>query len=313
MSEPAVLIRRAGRKLRRIGEVAWPQGRAVSVRDLARPLPPIGQRLAPPYFVGCFDNFAAADSGENPYDAQPWVETAEFVARDLIERRADPGFAVASHLMPFVTLIADLGARQGRVSVLDFGGGLGDNFLQAEAVLEPALKAGVTWHIVDTPRNCDAGRTLLAGFADRVRFHSPAPGENLRAALGADVDATLLCGTLMYIDDWKGLLRELAALTARHLYITRSPAIRAAPTFYVRQLLAPSAGPWAGRFVGSLAMAVLNPAEIGAELAAAGFEACYFAPLFAYGPEIATVNAPYNRIVQAMSLYVRTEPQRKAR
>lgn len=286
MVEPDTLMFRAGRKLRRLGTVALafpfgPRDRKI-VPDLRRGLPPIGQRLAPPYFHGVYGSMAeaASDCG-NPFDSAPWVETAELLTKSLLARTRSGNFVVDVHLIPFATLVAHLAARRNHVRVLDFGGGQGDNFIQLQAAIDDSLKSKIEYHIVDTPNNCKAGELLLKEFSGRIFFHRADPDHGAdyeRSARGV-YDITMLCGTLMYIDGWKELLADLAAGTSDYLYITRTPANWSASTFYTKQLIVPSVGPWQGKYIGVVGKAVINPIEIQELLLGFQFKQIFF-PLY---------------------------------
>jgi putative methyltransferase (TIGR04325 family) len=298
----ATILHRVRRKLGRTIEAVLASplvpGGAVRVSDANKGLPAFGKRLAKPYFVGRYSTMPEASAGgSSPFDSHAWVETATFVTEALLARSKSPDFTIDAHLLPFATLVAALGARKERVRILDFGGGVGDNFVQVDAILHEELKALVDYHIVDTPRNCVAGRELLKDQASRLHFHCEKPQ--------GDFDLTLLCGTLTYIEGWQTLLAELAARTRGHMYIARTPANRSTPSFYVRQLMVPAAGPWAGRYIGSVGAAIINPEEIRTILTHAGFREDYFSILFSYGPEMTSSPQPFNAIVQAMASYSR--------
>ncbi|MEF3364974.1 hypothetical protein V3H18_00335 [Methylocystis sp. 9N] len=313
--EPDKLMFRAGRKLRRLGLAALafpfrPRDRKI-VPDLRRGLPALGQRLAPPYFHGVYGSMAEAarDCG-NPFDSAPWVETAEFVTRSLLARTRSANFVVDVHLIPFATLVADLAARRNHVRVLDFGGGQGDNFIQLQAAIDDSLKSKIEYHIVDTPNNCKAGELLLAEFGGRVSFHRADPdhGVHYEPSARGVYDITMLCGTLMYIDGWKELLADLAARTSDYLYITRTLHTSAAPTFYANQFIVPSVGPWAGKYIGRIATAIISPAEIEDLAAREGFTPSLDALLFAYDHRMSSNAPPYNQIFQAMTCFSKRPP-----
>lgn len=283
-------------------------GSAVSIRDLSVEKPTFGERLSPPYFHGVYQNLAHASGGEpNPYDSTAWVETAAHVSKTLLASRRSKRLVIEAHLLPVATLICALGTKQESVRVLDFGGGTGDNYLQVNAVLEPSLARRVDYRIVDTPRNCEEGEELLSKCRSSLRFHraNPEHGARFDDAIGAHFDIVLLCGTLMYIDGWKDLLRDLGSRVDAYMYVTRTPTNVSVPTFYVRQLLVPSIGPWAGKYIGSIGMAVINHEDIKSLLAQIGLERTFFAPLFAYDPGMSAFPAPYNAIIQTMSLFAR--------
>jgi putative methyltransferase (TIGR04325 family) len=99
-------------------------------------------------------------------------------------------------------LAAVVGQTSGRVRILDFGGGLGISYPPVVTALVQC--DAVEYHVLETPSLCNAGTRLFEHDA-RIQFHarlpSPAPA----------VDIVYLSSALQYVEDYAGLLRELAA------------------------------------------------------------------------------------------------------
>lgn len=229
--------------------------------------PEIGDTIDPPYFQGIFSNFSEIpSSGHNPFDQKPWIETVEFRLKKLLLRNQSAKPSVDRHLWSFVTLVSNLCVQRQRVRILDFGGGAGDNFVQIFAALPDDLKSKCEYHIVDTPKNCECGRKLLKEFEPSLFFYPADPrhgteyDEHMKRKNSCDI--VLLCGTLQYIENWQELLSELSDAGAEYLYITRTTFNDSVPTFYTLQFIVPDIGSWAGKFLGDIGVAVINPGEI---------------------------------------------------
>jgi len=109
------------------------------------------------------------------------------------------------------------------LSILDWGGGLGQYGLMARA-LYPHLT--IDYHCRDLPLMTDAGRQLLpdATFYD-------ADDE----AFAQRYDLVMASSSLQYVEDWRSILARLAESTRRHLFVTRQPLVDSASAFVMVQ------------------------------------------------------------------------------
>lgn len=84
-------------------------------------------------------------------------------------------------------------ASQGRLRVLDFGGGLGSSFWRHRAWLESI--GGLRWDVVEQPGFVEAGRDALGG--SRIRFFTSVE----EACSVQDYDVVLASGVIQYLPD----------------------------------------------------------------------------------------------------------------
>ena len=110
-----------------------------------------------------------------------------------------------------------------KLSILDWGGGIGRYCLIARAVLPPSVD--VVYTCKDVPRACEQGRELVpdAVFCDDHGY------------LDGRYDFALVSGSLQYVEDWRGSLEQIAAVTDEYLFVTRLPVVRVSPSFVVLQ------------------------------------------------------------------------------
>jgi putative methyltransferase (TIGR04325 family) len=96
-----------------------------------------------------------------------------------------------------------------RLSLLDWGGGIGDYYLLGKAVL-PAVE--IEYYCQDVPLLCQAGRDVLpqAHFLDKPD-----------ACFSRQYDLVLASSSVWYEEDWRALLDKLAAAANSYLYVTR--------------------------------------------------------------------------------------------
>jgi putative methyltransferase (TIGR04325 family) len=115
-------------------------------------------------------------------------------------------------------------AAQGKtkVSVLDYGGGLG-HYYQIGRTLLPDLV--LDYHCKDVPLMVEAGRRVnpdIRWFTDD-------------RCLGNSYDLVMISGSLQYQEQWREFLRSLAPCVGEYLYLARVPVVEAADSFVAIQ------------------------------------------------------------------------------
>jgi putative methyltransferase (TIGR04325 family) len=139
---------------------------------------------------------------------------------DAIERADD----VAAHnlLVSFAYVLALAAAGRERVSLLDWGGGIGHYYAVARAAL-PDVEIDYTCR--DLSLLAGRGRELFpeATFVDHD------------SCLERRYDLVLVSSSLQYSEDWRATLSGLARATTGFLYVTRVPLALHAPSFVVLQ------------------------------------------------------------------------------
>jgi putative methyltransferase (TIGR04325 family) len=125
-------------------------------------------------------------------------------------------------LLSFAYVVALAAHGNERLSVLDWGGGLGHYYELARSAV-PGLELG--YHVKETPATCAEGRRVSPG----VSFHDD------EACLDRRYDLVVASSSLQYAEDWPGLLGRLAGATGRYLYVARVPVALRADSFVVIQ------------------------------------------------------------------------------
>jgi putative methyltransferase (TIGR04325 family) len=110
-----------------------------------------------------------------------------------------------------------------RLSLLDWGGGVGHYYLFSRALI-PDLDIDYT--CVDLQVFIDCGQRLLR----KGSFTTDSD-----AALARTYDLILVSGSFHYAKDWEGLLRQLARATSDYLFITRLPTVHNVPSYVMVQ------------------------------------------------------------------------------
>jgi putative methyltransferase (TIGR04325 family) len=109
------------------------------------------------------------------------------------------------------------------VSILDWGGGVGQFYLLSEALIAPGV--GVQYHCKDLPRVCAYGREALP----EVSFHDD------DSCLDSSYDLVLASNSLQYAEEWRPLVAHLAGAAHQYLLLIRTPIVISTPSFVVVQ------------------------------------------------------------------------------
>jgi len=158
---------------------------------------------------GLFESFREAEAYGKGFADDEWVER---VRDRLVELRRAPDLeraAVHEYLLP--GLVAAVSQPGQTLTVVDFAGGVGIEYEQVRAAL--GEQVSLSYHVVDQPEVCEAGRELHAGD-DAIRFHSDLD------SLPAGADVVHVGSALQYFDDWPVLVARLAQLVPQRFLLS---------------------------------------------------------------------------------------------
>ncbi len=186
---------------------------------------------APLTWEGSYPTLSAVPGTRGSYDDDARI--GEFVARARTARaqlaEGRPLAVTSVWHQGLALLAASLAGTRPDIRVLDVGGGVGIAYLHVLAALRGPT--AIRYEVVDLEGMCAAGRAL---FADdpRIRFSTALP------ARAGDVDVVYACSVLPYVEDYAGLLRQLAALWAPYVLLDQLAA-GPFPRYAARQLNLP--------------------------------------------------------------------------
>jgi putative methyltransferase (TIGR04325 family) len=122
----------------------------------------------------------------------------------------------------FGYVLARVARHKPKVTVLDYGGNLGDHFW-----LGTALVPGVNldYHCKELPRVAEAGRQLTPA----VTWHTD------DACLAQPHDLVMFSGSLQCLPQWQDLLRRAAQSARNYLFLSEVPVVRDVPAYVVTQ------------------------------------------------------------------------------
>jgi len=98
-------------------------------------------------------------------------------------------------------LVAILSCYRDSVSILDFGGGMGVDYIHLANSIPTAKN--IYYHIVENRLMCEAGSDLFKNDS-HIRFYPTLPAPLPK------VDIIYMCSALQYVEDYDSLLRDLA-------------------------------------------------------------------------------------------------------
>lgn len=159
-------------------------------------------------------SFVRALEGAQPLGVNHEVPAGEEVGTDDL--------AAHNMLISFAYVLALAAQRKERLSMLDWGGGIGHYYAIAKAVL-PGVE--IDYHCRDVPKLGAAGREL----------HPEATFSDDDSCLERRYDLVLASGSLQFSEAWRETLRGLAAATSGYLFATRVPLALRSPSFVVLQ------------------------------------------------------------------------------
>ena len=130
--------------------------------------------------------------------------------------------AAHNMVISFAYALALAAHGRDRISILDWGGGIGHYYPLSRAVL-PGVE--IDYHCKDVPVLAAQGRRLFP----EATFYEDA------SCLRRRYDLVLASGSLQYSENWKETLTGLAEATHGYLVVTRLPVTHTAPSFHVLQ------------------------------------------------------------------------------
>jgi putative methyltransferase (TIGR04325 family) len=206
----------------------------VLVKPLAR-LWPSRERPVLEYYPGGWNGLQNEVGGWNADSVVNQESTKWEAFRDNVNGSGPLGFShentdlavtrnVAFHNihMSYAYVLALTARQLSRISVLDWGGGLGHYYLLGKAVL-PDVE--IKFDCRDVPLMCERGRQLCP----EINFY-----EDDRC-LENKYDLVMINGALGYFENWKELLPRIIATVQHHLFLTRVLTVRESPSFVALQ------------------------------------------------------------------------------
>lgn len=126
------------------------------------------------------------------------------------ELNADPkDIAAHNTLISYAYVLALASRMKQRISLLDWGGGIGHYYVLSAAVLPDTA---IDYFCYDLPLLCEVGQELLP----EAHFL-----QERDACFSRDYDLVLASSSIWYEEDWRSVVRKLASVSRNYLYVAR--------------------------------------------------------------------------------------------
>lgn len=112
---------------------------------------------------------------------------------------------------PLDIILAMMLANQSHLKILDFGGGLGLQFIQAMTNIQLNMSQ-VEYHIVELPQVTELGKKTLSEFK-QIQFSEALPAQQ-------KMDLVHLGSALQYIEEWQDLLKSLSQYQPEYMILS---------------------------------------------------------------------------------------------
>ena len=127
--------------------------------------------------------------------------------------------AAHNAMMSYGYVLARAARHKDRISILDWGGGLGHYYLYSKALLP---EVDVEYDCYELPTICRVARKLQP----EIRFH-----ESESDFSGKQYDIVLSSSSLHYVEDWRRQVHKLGGFAREFLYVARLQSVVIAPSF----------------------------------------------------------------------------------
>ena len=116
-----------------------------------------------------------------------------------------------SNLLPLIVSLA-LEAKKKKITVLDYGGGMGNSYLDCLDALA-GCNVHIEYHVIDLEQTIKYGMKIFPEDMD-IHFHSSIPN------FYSDIDIIYIGSTLQYIDNYQELIEKIARLSSKYIFLT---------------------------------------------------------------------------------------------
>ena len=165
------------------------------------------------------DNMAEAQERHWPDLVRNLQGTGPLGVSHLPWNNSREDHACHNTMMSYGYVLARAARHKDKLSILDWGGGIGHYYLYSKVLL-PDLD--IAYDCFELPPMCRVGRKLQP----EVRMH-----EDQLDFVGKRYDLVLNGSSLHYVENWRDELGKLAAVTGEFLYVSRLQSVSAAPSF----------------------------------------------------------------------------------
>lgn len=160
---------------------------------------------------GIYTSFDEAPAEGRGFEGELWSDRNMQAAREAAEclaREAPLEYSLRQRNAVMPIVVAHMLGERKRVSVLDFGGGLGTGYLVLSGAVQDAIDR-IDYCIVEVEGICRAAEDLYS--------RKPCPTFNNELPATGRFDVVHTASTIQYIDHWRAVVSRLASYDAEYL------------------------------------------------------------------------------------------------
>lgn len=175
---------------------------------------------------GVYNSFAEAGGDFDVWDSEIWIAKQLNRTSEAIEKYKSG--SLVSKDYPLSLIVAMELCKNDKLSVLDFGGGMGLQYLEVISKVPEAIEK-LDYYIIDGKSSIENRPSELDHFQKLHFFDS-------LDAVEEKIDIIHIGSTLQYIEDWQGLLTELQEKYSPRLFVFSDLMAGDIPTFVSHQI-----------------------------------------------------------------------------
>ncbi len=168
-----------------------------------------------PIWQGIYPGFREITRTGPGFGGKTWITNQAAKTRAALRAMRNNRGACEQRGSPLPLLAAALSLGQEKISILDFGGGLGLEYINTRNALAPDVC--LAYNVVEVEEVCAAGREIFEHDRE-VEFHASLPEDQ------AKIDIAYFGSSLHYVDDWQKLLHRIAELETGLILLSDLPA-----------------------------------------------------------------------------------------
>lgn len=175
---------------------------------------------------GVYSSFAEAGGDLDAFDSDIWIDKQKSRILNALEDYNTKNIVSKDYPLPLVVAMAL--SQKDQLKILDFGGGMGLQYLEMVAKV-PESQSKVDYYVIDGKSSIANRSTELNQFLN-LHFLQDFNDMNF------PVDIIHIGSTLQYIEDWKELLQSLVNKFAPRYFVFTDLMAGDIPTFVSHQI-----------------------------------------------------------------------------
>lgn len=175
---------------------------------------------------GVYESFSHAGGDIDAFESQSWIQKQQIEVNKALESLKVGGHASQDY--PLSLVVAMALATHDKLTILDFGGGMGIQYIELLAKV-PDARTKVRYHIVE-------GQSLNKNLPPDLKHFPNLSFHTSLEDIQENVDIIHTGSSIQYIEDWKNLLTRLTQQFKAKYLIFSDLLAGNVPTFVSHQL-----------------------------------------------------------------------------